>query len=83
MISEKTLAARLERQLNERYGLLLEAEHLAEVLHRQTGGLRWALTQDTDFARKVNSTRVRIGRRNYYRAADLAVLLAGEGAVDE
>jgi hypothetical protein len=71
---------KMERELTERFGPLLTAVHLAEVLHRSEQGLRWSLTQPGQFAETINATRVRIGRRNYYRAADLALLLAGEVA---
>lgn len=71
---------KMERELTERFGPLLTAVHLAEILHRSEQGLRWSLTQPGQFAETINATRVRIGRRNYYRAADLALLLAGEVA---
>jgi hypothetical protein len=70
--------AKFEHDLIERFGPLLTAVHLAEMLHRSEQGLRWSLTQPGQFADTINATRVRIGRRNYYRAADLALLLAGE-----
>ncbi|QQN98427.1 hypothetical protein [Pseudomonas sp. SW-3] len=73
--------AKFERELTARFGPLLTAVHLAEMLHRSEQGLRWSLTQPGQFADTINATRVRIGRRNYYRAADLALLLAGGGAV--
>lgn len=71
---------KMERELTERFGPLLTAVHLAEVLHRSEQGLRWSLTQPGQFAETINATRIRIGRRNYYRAADLALLLTGEVA---
>ena len=71
---------KMERELTERFGLLLTVVHLAEVLHRSEQGLRWSLTQPGQFADTINGTRIKIGRRNYYRAADLALLLAGEVA---
>lgn len=68
----------LERELNERFGLLLTVEHLAELLHRSEQGLRWSLSQPSEFADAINATRVKIGRRSYYRSAAIALLLAGE-----
>lgn len=73
--------AKFERELIKRFGPLLTAAHLAEMFHRSEQGLRWSLTQHGPFAESINATRVRIGRRNYYRAADLALLLAGEVTV--
>lgn len=72
--------AKIERELTERFGPLLTPIHLAEVLHRSEKGLRWSLLQPGQFAEKINATRIKIGRRIYYRAADLAPLLAGEVA---
>lgn len=71
---------KLTRELTERFGPLLTVVHLAELLHRSEQGLRWSLIQPGEFADTINATRVRIGRRNYYRATDLALLLAGEVA---
>lgn len=71
---------KMERELTDRFGPLLTAVHLAEVLHRTEQGLRWSLMQPGQFAETINATRIRIGRSNYYRAADLARLLAGEVA---
>lgn len=78
---QKESVGKMERELTERFGPLLTAVHLSEILHRSEQGLRWSLTQPGQFADTINATRVRIGRRNYYRAADLALLLAGEVAV--
>ncbi|MCY1394938.1 hypothetical protein D9M71_98660 [compost metagenome] len=70
-------ARRLEQQLNERYGVVLNIDNLAEVFHRTPGGLRWTLAQDNEFSRAINASRIRIGRRTYFRATDVAALLAG------
>ncbi|HCD9749793.1 DNA-binding protein [Pseudomonas aeruginosa] len=67
----------MARELTERFGPLLTTAHLAEVFHRPLESLRWSLWQQSEFAKTINSTRVKIGRRNYYRAADLAIILAG------
>ncbi|MFU2326816.1 hypothetical protein [Pseudomonas sp. NFX98] len=75
---QKESVGKMERELTERFGPLLTAVHLAEVLHRSEQGLRWSLTQPGEFADTINTTRIKIGRRNYYRAADLALLLTGE-----
>jgi hypothetical protein len=75
---QKESVGKMERELTERFGPLLTAVHLAEVLHRSEQGLRWSLTQSGEFADTINATRIKIGRRNYYRAADLALVLTGE-----
>lgn len=80
-----TAVAKLERELVQAYGLLLTIEHLAQLFHRPIGGLRWTLNQPEpcEFAKAINASRTKAGRRSYYRATDLAALLAGDGAVDE
>ena len=66
---------KMERELIRRFGPLLTVTHLAELLHRSEQGLRWSLNQSGEFAERINTTRTRIGRRNYYRASDLATVL--------
>jgi hypothetical protein len=69
---------RLEADLVGQYGLLLTIDHLAALLHREPGGLRWSLSQPSDFAKTMNLARVKIGRRSFYRASDIASIIVGE-----
>jgi hypothetical protein len=62
--------------LVNRYGLLLNYGQLAEVLGRQPQGLRISLSRPRDeWARRVNSAKVRFGRRVMFRSADIAQLI--------
>lgn len=67
----------LKQHLLSTFGPLLTLEQLAQLLHRSPGGLRFALTTQSEFARQVNAMKVRLGRRVYFRADDVAALLAG------
>lgn len=73
---------KIEQQLLERFGPLLTLDQLAQVLHRKPDGLAWTLSQRGPFACAINAAQVRLGRRRYFRASQLALVL-GEGASDE
>jgi len=72
--------ASLERVLVEKYGPLLTRSQLAEVLQRQVGGLNWELSRQDGLLRSLlEPATLKLGRRCFYRAPDLAVILASEG----
>lgn len=54
---------------------LLSLEQLAELLHRSKDGLRITLGSDNEFSRKINPCRIKIGRRVYFKTADVARLI--------
>ncbi|MCY1367551.1 hypothetical protein D9M69_544930 [compost metagenome] len=51
---------------------LLSLTQVAEILHRSPEGLRITLSRDNDIARSLNSCRVKIGRRVFFRVAGVA-----------
>lgn len=51
---------------------LLSIEQLAEVLHRSKDGLRISLSGDNEVSRKFLHCKVRIGRRIFFRTAEVA-----------
>jgi len=69
--------------LQERYGPLLNMNHLAELLHRSPSGLRFALRATDGYAVRINSAKVKIGRRVYFRTQDIADLLRSWGEPKE
>ena len=70
--------AKIEAQLVSLYGLLLTREQLASVLNRKVSGLSWELGRADSRLREVlEPATLRLGRRTFYRAPDLAVILAG------
>jgi hypothetical protein len=73
-----TSAVTLEKQLAERFGLLLSQTQLAELLGRTTGGLRYSLCYPSDLStRALKACGRKIGRRVYYPASDVAQIIAG------
>ncbi len=79
MLSPSTTSvARLEEQLIALYGLLLTREQLATVLNRKVSGLSWELGRaDSSLRQALEPATLRLGRRTFYRAHDLAVILGG------
>ncbi|MDY7566839.1 hypothetical protein RGU44_17590 [Pseudomonas sp. 5C2] len=67
---------KIELQILERFGPLVTLEQLAELLHRQPGGLAWSLSQEGEFSGAINATRVKLGRRSYFRTSELAGIIA-------
>ncbi|KKO71542.1 hypothetical protein [Kerstersia gyiorum] len=62
--------------LKERYSVLLTLAQLAEVLNRSPDGLRISLSSSqSDWADQINSTKVKIGRRVYFRTEGIARLI--------
>ncbi|WP_078059521.1 plasmid-related protein [Xanthomonas massiliensis] len=64
-----------EEILTRKYGALLTLTDLAEVLHRSPDGLRLSLVSAGGYSDSLNQAKVRIGRRIYFRATDIALLL--------
>lgn len=64
-----------EELLIDRYGPLLSLTDLSKLLKRSPDGLRIALSSQTDFARKWSTAKRKVGRRVYFRAADVALLI--------
>jgi len=68
----------IEEQLTKQYGPLLSIAQLARVLHRSAEGLRISLRASSEWASAVNATRLKLGRRVYFRTVGIARLLSGE-----
>ena len=72
-----TLAA-----LKEKYSVLLTLNQLAEILDRSPDGLRISLsTSHSNWAQRINATKVLIGRRIYFRTEAIARLIDDEFSV--
>jgi hypothetical protein len=67
-----------EEFLLKNYGALVTVSQLAVVLSRSAEGLRLSLRRDSDWAKQINAARVRIGRRIYYRTAEVARVFDGK-----
>jgi hypothetical protein len=61
-----------EETLIKQYGPLLSTNQLAAILDRTPGGLRTTLRSSGEWVNKINATRLRLGRRLYFRAVEVA-----------
>ena len=64
-----------EETLIKQYGPLLTINQLAGILDRSPGGLRTALRSSGEWVNKINATRLRSGRRLYFRTVEVADVL--------
>ena len=67
--------SKIEEALTDQYGPLLSVAMLAKILDRSTEGLRISLTNESDWSKKINAARLKIGRRVYFRTAEIALIL--------
>ena len=75
--SENRDTVSLETQITERFGVLLSQAQLAELLGRTPGGLRYSLSYPSDASTSaLKSCGRRIGRRIYYPAQEVALIIA-------
>lgn len=65
----------IEEALTQTYGPLLTVSQLAKVLDRSAEGLRIGLRTDSDWTRRVNSTKIKLGRRIYFKTSGIAEIL--------
>jgi hypothetical protein len=64
------------KTLADQWGVLLNYEALGKVMNRSPDGLRLSLAQNrSDWARRVNAAKVKIGRRVLFRTAQIAALI--------
>jgi len=60
-----------EETLINQYGPLLNINQLAAILDRSPDGVRTTLRSSGEWVNKVNATRLRLGRRLYFRAVEV------------
>ncbi|WP_281717992.1 DNA-binding protein [Pandoraea apista] len=68
----------IEEVLNAQYGPLLSLVQLAKVLDRSAEGLRISLRADCEWTRTINATKLKLGRRVYFRTSEVARILSGQ-----
>lgn len=66
----------IEHYLLENFGPLLTCDQLAKLLHRKPAGLTWSLSQPNEFADAINGTKVKLGKRTYFKSSPLAAVLS-------
>lgn len=68
----------IEETLLEKYGPLLSIAQLANVLDRSCEGLRISLRSTSQFAAGLNTAKIKLGRRVYFRTSQVADYLSGD-----
>nr|WP_237174118.1 hypothetical protein [Paracandidimonas lactea] len=70
--------------LKQQFGPLLTLQDLSSLLQRSPDGLRISLSSSREaWATQINSTKIRIGRRVYFRTAGIAELIDKEFATKQ
>lgn len=65
----------IEEILVQQYGALMTVDDLAAFLRRSPTSLRLSLRSNDDFFLRINDTRLKIGRRIYFRTSQLAQVI--------
>lgn len=73
--NKETEAVFRENTLMRRYGPLMKLADLASILDRSPDGLRVTLRSTGEWVDKINSARLQLGRRVYFRTAEIAEVL--------
>lgn len=73
--NRETEAVFHENTLMRRYGPLMKLADLASILDRSPDGLRVTLRSTGEWVDKINSARLQLGRRVYFRTAEIAEVL--------
>lgn len=68
----------IEDVLNKEYGPLLSVAQLAKVLNRSPEGLRISLRAPSEWSTRINQSKLKLGRRVYYRTAEISLILSGQ-----
>ena len=71
----ETMTTPAVETLTNQYGPLLSITQLAALLDRSPDGLRITLRSSGEWVSKINATRLRLGRRVYFRTAEVANVL--------
>ena len=73
--SKGTDSAVAESSLVKRYGPLMNLTQQATMLDRSPDGLRITLRSSGEWVARINASRLRLGRRVYFRTAEIAEIL--------
>lgn len=66
----------IEETLIAKYGALLTLAQLAEILSRSADGIRISLRTQSPWSDRINTCRLKVGRRVYFRTSGIAQFLA-------
>lgn len=67
----------IEDVLIQQYGPLMSVAQLAQCLDRSPEGLRISLRTESEWSKLVNATKLKLGRRVYFRTTEIALVLSG------
>lgn len=70
----------IEQNLIERFGPLIPLAGLALLLDRSPEAIRMFLRSNNELAKNINTAKLKVGRRLYFRSAEIAQCLSGDGA---
>ncbi|XXG31296.1 MAG: DNA-binding protein [Ferrovum myxofaciens] len=65
----------MEENLVERFGPLIPLSGLAALLDRSPEAVRMFLRTNSELAQRINTAKVKIGRRLFFRTLDIAQFL--------
>lgn len=68
----------LEENLIQRFGPLMPLAGLAKLLDRSPEAARMYLRSNSELAEKINTAKLKVGRRLYFRTIEVARCLNGE-----
>jgi hypothetical protein len=68
----------IEENLVERFGPLMPLAGLASLLDRSPEAVRMYLRSDSELAQRINTAKLKVGRRLYFRTMEVARVLNGE-----
>ena len=71
----KPMTMTAEETLIKQYGPLLSISQFAAILDRSSDGLCITLKSSGEWVNKINATLLRLGRRLYFRAVEVADVL--------
>jgi len=69
----------IEENLIERFGPLIPLAGLAALLDRSPEAIRMFLRSNNELAKNINTAKLKVGRRLYFRSAEIAQCLSGDG----
>lgn len=69
----------MEQNLISRFGPLMPLTGLASLLDRSPEAVRMYLRSNSALAQHINTTKLKVGRRLYFRTSEVAECLNGPG----
>lgn len=70
----------IEENLVQRFGPIMPLAGLANLLGRSPEAVRMYLRSNSELAQKINTAKLKVGRRLYFRTMEVARFLDGESA---